>query len=45
MRWGYAMVLAVGQAVGMSLVGMFCAALRMISKAVSSPVYRGADVP
>ncbi len=35
----YAMVLAVGYAVGMSLVGMFCAALLMVSKAVSSLVY------
>jgi len=31
----YAMVLAVGFGVGMALIGMFCAALTMISKAVS----------
>ena len=35
----YAMVLAVGYSVGMSLVGMFCAALLMITKAVSSLAY------
>ena len=35
----YAMVLSVGFAVGMSLIGMFCAALAMVSKAVSSLVY------
>jgi len=35
----YAMVLSVGFAVGMSLVGMFCAALAMISKAASSLAY------
>jgi len=35
----YAMVLSVGFGVGMSLVGMFCAALAMISKAVSSLMY------
>tara|TARA_Y100000588_G_scaffold211751_1_gene225882 strand:- start:1674 stop:2405 length:732 start_codon:yes stop_codon:yes gene_type:complete len=32
----YAMVLAVGYGVGMALIGMFCAALAMIAKAVSS---------
>ena len=32
----YAMVLSVGFGVGMALVGMFCAALAMISKAVST---------
>ena len=32
----YAMVLAVGFGVGMSLIGMFCSALLMISKAVSA---------
>ena len=31
----YAMVLAVGFGVGMALVGMLCAALAMVSKAVS----------
>jgi hypothetical protein len=35
----YAMVLSVGFGVGMSLVGMFCAALSMIKKAVSSLAY------
>ena len=35
----YAMVLSVGFAVGMSLVGMFCAALAMVSKAASSLAY------
>ena len=35
----YAMVLAVGFGVGMSLIGMFCAALAMISKSVSSLQY------
>ncbi len=35
----YAMVLSVGFGVGMSLIGMFCAALAMISKAVSSLTY------
>ncbi|MFC1525374.1 hypothetical protein ACFL6X_01030 [Candidatus Latescibacterota bacterium] len=35
----YAMVLSVGFGVGMSLIGMFCAALAMVSKAVSSLVY------
>lgn len=35
----YAMVLAVGFGVGMSLVGMFCAAFAMVSKAVSSLQY------
>ena len=35
----YAMVLSVGFGVGMSLVGMFCAALAMVSKAVSSLQY------
>lgn len=35
----YAMVLAVGFGVGMSLIGMFCAALAMIVKAVSSLMY------
>ena len=35
----YAMVLTVGFGVGMSLIGMFCAALAMISKAVSSLQY------
>ena len=35
----YAMVLSVGFGVGMSLIGMFCAALAMISKAVSSLPY------
>ncbi len=35
----YAMVLAVGFGVGMALIGMFCAALAMISKAVSSLSY------
>ena len=35
----YAMVLSVGFGVGMSLIGMFCAALAMISKAVSSLLY------
>ena len=35
----YAMVLSVGFGVGMSLIGMFCAALAMISKAVSSLQY------
>jgi len=35
----YAMVLMVGFAVGMALIGMFCAALAMIVKAVSSLMY------
>ena len=35
----YAMVLSVGFGVGMSLIGMFCAALAMVSKAVSSLAY------
>ncbi len=35
----YAMVLGVGFGVGMSLVGMFCAALAMIAKAVSALMY------
>jgi hypothetical protein len=35
----YAMVLGVGFGVGMSLIGMFCAALAMIVKAVSSLMY------
>lgn len=35
----YAMVLSVGFGVGMSLIGMFCAALAMINKAVSSLAY------
>ena len=35
----YAMVLTVGFGVGTSLIGMFCAALAMISKAVSSLPY------
>ena len=35
----YAMVLTVGFGVGMSLIGMFCAAFAMISKAVSSLQY------
>ena len=35
----YAMVLAVGFGVGMALIGMFCAALAMISKAVSALSY------
>lgn len=35
----YAMVLTVGFGVGMSLIGMFCAALAMISKAVSPLQY------
>ena len=35
----YAMVLAVGYGVGMALVGMFCAALAMIAKAVSALPY------
>ena len=35
----YAMVLSVGFGVGMALVGMFCAALAMISKAVSTLSY------
>ncbi|MFH1567278.1 MAG: hypothetical protein ABIL09_04700, partial [Gemmatimonadota bacterium] len=35
----YAMVLGVGFGVGMSLIGMFCAALAMVSKAVSSLQY------
>ena len=35
----YAMVLAVGFGVGMSLVGMFCAATLMISKAVSATTF------
>jgi len=35
----YAMVLSVGFGVGMSLIGMFCAALAMIKKAVSSLAY------
>lgn len=35
----YAMVLTVGFGVGMSLVGMFCAAFAMVSKAVSSLQY------
>jgi uncharacterized oligopeptide transporter (OPT) family protein len=35
----YAMVLAVGFGVGMSLIGMFCAALAMVSKAVSALQY------
>lgn len=35
----YAMVLVVGFGVGMSLIGMFCAALAMIVKAVSSLMY------
>ncbi len=35
----YAMVLSVGFGVGMSLVGMFCAALAMITKAVSALAY------
>lgn len=33
------MVLAVGFEVGMSLVGMFCAVLAMVAKAVSSLMY------
>ncbi len=33
------MVLVVGFGVGMSLVGMFCAALAMIVKAVSALMY------
>ena len=33
------MVLAVGFGVGMALIGMFCAALAMISKSVSSLSY------
>ncbi|NKB67232.1 MAG: hypothetical protein GKR89_09235 [Candidatus Latescibacteria bacterium] len=35
----YAMVIGVGYGVGMSLIGMFCAALAMVSKAVSSLMY------
>ncbi len=35
----YAMVLAVGFGVGMSLVGMFCAATLMIAKAVSATAF------
>lgn len=35
----YAMVLAVGFGVGMSLIGMFCAAYAMVSKAVSALQY------
>ena len=35
----YAMVLTVGFGVGMSLIGMFCAALAMVSKAVSALQY------
>ena len=35
----YAMVLTVGFGVGMALIGMFCAALAMITKAVSSLTY------
>ena len=35
----YAMVIAVGFGVGMSLVGMFCAALQMISKAVTATAF------
>ena len=35
----YAMVLSVGFGVGMALIGMFCAALSMINKAVSSLAY------
>ena len=35
----YAMVLSVGFGVGMALIGMFCAALAMISKAVSALPY------
>jgi len=35
----YAMVLSVGFGVGMSLIGMFCAAFAMVSKAVSSLQY------
>ena len=35
----YAMVLAVGFGVGMSLIGMFCAAFAMVSKAVSALQY------
>ena len=35
----YAMVLAVGFGVGMSLIGMFCAALAMTAKAVSPVAY------
>ena len=35
----YAMVLAVGYGVGMALIGMFCAALAMISKAISPLSY------
>jgi hypothetical protein len=35
----YAMVLTVGFGVGMSLIGMFAAALAMITKAVSSLQY------
>ena len=35
----YAMVLTVGFGVGMALIGMFCAALAMVSKAVSALRY------
>ncbi|MDP6985330.1 MAG: hypothetical protein QGG05_19800, partial [Candidatus Latescibacteria bacterium] len=35
----YAMVLAVGYGVGLALVGMFCAAILMIRKAVSATVF------
>jgi len=35
----YAMVLSVGFGVGMALIGMFCAALAMIDKAVSTLTY------
>ena len=35
----YAMVLSVGFGVGMSLIGMFCAAFAMVSKAVSALQY------
>ena len=35
----YAMVLTVGFGVGMSLIGMFCAALAMVAKAVSALQY------
>jgi len=35
----YAMIIAVGFGVGMSLIGMFCAALQMITKAVSATVF------
>ncbi|HIG56391.1 MAG TPA: hypothetical protein EYQ18_20890 [Candidatus Handelsmanbacteria bacterium] len=35
----YAMVLAVGHGVGMALVGMVCAAVQMIAKAVTASLF------